>query len=185
MFGFSRPKQVGVVRNVLSLAFLVAVVFFTGCLFVPEKAEEPSGMFEDNLNLYQIVSGTGVQFFYNEYSDLFENSDNLFIDARQSSFSTDMFVGRLRIMNREAERDNSIEYRWEIPSDYEFITMDRPTTLNPRTFGIVSQNSGQVFTTGRVRITIRHTGFRWQITEWEELDEISYFHPTLGGSLGN
>jgi len=168
-----------------ALFTLITVVFLGGCLFVPQEAQEPSGIFEDNLNLHQIVAGTTAQFMFNEYSDLFEKNDSLFVDARQNSFSNDMFVGRLRIINREADRNPAIKYHWEVPSDHEFITMERPVVLNPRTFTISSINSGQVFATGRVRITIRHTGFRWQITEWEELDEISYFHPTLSGNLGN
>ncbi|MCL2844198.1 MAG: hypothetical protein FWE23_01920 [Chitinivibrionia bacterium] len=167
-------------RKLLLLAFVG--VFLGGCLFIPQEAEEPGGVFfVDHLNLSQILWGTGEQFSFNEYSDLFRVSNNLFIDAELNSFSTQMFVARLRTMNREA--GDATEYRWEA-SGSEPIFTDRPTTLNVRTFTISSPNSAHV-ETGRVRITVERTDFRWQITEWRELDEISFFHPTLGGSFGN
>lgn len=149
---------------------------------MPKDADAPDDIsFVDRLNLWQIFEGTHVNFSINDYRDLFEDSDTLFVDIEQNRFSAQRFISRLRSINR----DVSIECGWEIPVGGEYISMDRPTTLNARYFRVTSLNSAQEFT-GEVRITVRHTAARWLITEWRELDEThSFFHPSLGGNFDN
>jgi len=161
---------------------IIVITIFYGCIFVPDEPKPPIEKFEDKLNLRQIVDGTEAEFNFNNYRELFENTDTLFCDVYGQRYSTNSFIARLSAICADA----SVECSWSFNVGGEFISISEATVLNVRIYKITSKNFSNELE-GGVRITIKYAGASgWQIINWREIGEkYSYFHPRYGNSVVN
>lgn len=164
------------------IILITITAVFCGCIFIPDEPKPPVEKFEDKLNLRQIVDGTKAEFNFNNYRELFENTDTLYCDYLGEKHSADKFISRLNAICA----DVSVGCSWGLNTGGEFISMSEATVLNVRIYKITSKNfSGEL--EGEAKITIKYAGTPgWQIINWREVGEkYSYFHPVFGNSAAN